>query len=197
MELPSNIPKDKDQRYSLDKISNYYGKISHLDRRVGEVLQALQRRGRTDNALVIFAVDHGEYLGSHGRFGKGSFHEESARIPLILRWPSKFRNGQSSQSLISWLDIYATIVQAAWGEQAQLEMGKSLGPLSRDSQFAVHQAVFSEVGSARGFGYTWCTGRNTSGSSTMKWSLGLISLQIPTNCRIWPWSRNIKKSEGT
>ncbi len=157
MVLPPNAPGDAGQGYSPRKIremqANYYGKLTHLDMRVGELLQALHRRGRADQTLVIFAADHGEYLGSHGRFGKGSFHEESARIPLILRWPGKVRAGQVARSLVSWLDIYATIVQAACGTQAWLGFGKSLEPLGRDSGHVLHPAVFSEIGTARGLGY--------------------------------------------
>ena len=157
MELSPNVPRGRDQRIGPQKIremqANYFGKLTHLDERVGELLQALQKRGRSDNLLVIFAADHGEYLGSHSRFGKGNFHEESARIPMILRWPGKFRSGQDSQALVSWLDIYATIVQAARGEQAQLQFGKSLEPLGQDSEFALHEAVFSEIGNPHGFNY--------------------------------------------
>ena len=157
MELPPNVPRGQGQIHSPGQIqemqANYYGKLTHLDTRVGELLQALQRRGRADNTLVVFAADHGEYLGSHGRFGKGNFHEESARIPLILHWPGQLRAGQVSRSLVSWLDIYATIVEAARGAQAQLGFGKSLAPLGQDSELALHPAVFSEIGTARGLGY--------------------------------------------
>ncbi len=164
MALPPNVPRDQDQRCGPDTIramqANYYGKLTHLDTRIGELLQAMHRRSQTDNLLVVFAADHGEYLGSHGRFGKGNFHEESARIPLILYWPGKFAPGRVSQSLVGWLDIYATIVQAARGARAQPGFGKSLAPLGRDSALALHHAVFSEIGTAGGFNYMVRTGEH-------------------------------------
>ena len=68
-------------------ISNYYGLIKEIDGWVGAILSTLDKHGLTDNTLVIFMSDHGEMLGSHGMREKNVFYEESAHIPLLMRFP--------------------------------------------------------------------------------------------------------------
>ena len=68
--------------------ADYYGMISHLDAEVGRVLDALERSGRSEDTLVVFASDHGLSLGGHGLMGKQNLYDESMRAPLVLRFES-------------------------------------------------------------------------------------------------------------
>ena len=43
------------------------------------------------NTLVIFTSDHGEMLDAHGMREKNVFYEESAHIPLLIRFPNKIK----------------------------------------------------------------------------------------------------------
>lgn len=157
MVLAPNVPDRTRQGYDQDHVrrmqANYYGKITLLDDRVGALLQALEERGNRDNTLILFAADHGEYMGSHGRMAKGDFHEESARIPLILQWPAQVPPGQASSALVSWLDLYTTVIQAARGDDSQPGSGCSLLPSAQASGLATREAVFSEVGNRQGLNY--------------------------------------------
>ena len=51
----------------------YYGSISYVDERVGEVLDGLERSKLADNTIVIFLADHGDMLGERGLWYKMSF----------------------------------------------------------------------------------------------------------------------------
>lgn len=68
-------------------IAEYYGMTTWVDDAVGRMLAALAAHGLAENTIVVFTSDHGDYLGSHGRVQKGDLHEESVRIPLIVRCP--------------------------------------------------------------------------------------------------------------
>ncbi len=68
-------------------IAEYYGLTTWVDDVVGRMLAALDAHGLAENTIVIFTSDHGDYLGNHGRVQKGDLHEESVRIPLIVRVP--------------------------------------------------------------------------------------------------------------
>ena len=63
------------------------GMITLLDDGIGRVLGALQRSGLADNTVVIFASDHGDYLGDYGLHGKGLHYDCVLRTPLLLRAP--------------------------------------------------------------------------------------------------------------
>jgi choline-sulfatase len=149
MVLAPNVPEqigDFDRDHVRRMQANYFGKLTALDDWVGRIVEAMQARGTWDEALVVFMADHGEYMGSHSRKGKGGFEEESARVPLILRWPGQIPGGQRTSALAELIDVYPTIVDAIGGVMSPDRFGCSLLPLVTGETDAVHDAVFSEIG---------------------------------------------------
>ena len=63
---------------------HYAALIERLDADVGTILDALQASRDLDNTIVVFASDHGDYVGDFGMVGKTWFHEPSIRVPLIV-----------------------------------------------------------------------------------------------------------------
>ena len=70
-------------------IAAYYASVSYMDAQVGKVLNTLKEEGLAENTIVIFTSDHGFHLGEHSFWMKVSLHEESARVPLIIKVPGK------------------------------------------------------------------------------------------------------------
>ncbi len=91
-------------------ISNYYGLVKEIDDWVGEILKTLDDNGLTENTLVIFTSDHGEMLGAHGMREKNIFYEESAHIPLLIRFPGKIKSNKKVDGYISTVDLFPTIL---------------------------------------------------------------------------------------
>ena len=91
-------------------ISNYYGLIKEIDDWAGAILNTLDKHGLTDNTLVIFISDHGEMLGSHGMREKNVFYEESAHIPLMIRFPDEIDSKTTVDGYVSLVDLFATIL---------------------------------------------------------------------------------------
>ena len=66
-------------------IDVYDDSIAALDRRLGELLQELDRRGVLDDTLVIVTADHGEHLGDHGLYFHGcSLYRQLVQVPLVI-----------------------------------------------------------------------------------------------------------------
>jgi arylsulfatase A-like enzyme len=66
----------------------YDGNIAYADHEIGALRQALEARGLWDKTIVIIAADHGEGLLDHAWIGHNvQLYEESARVPLIVRFP--------------------------------------------------------------------------------------------------------------
>ena len=64
--------------------------ISELDHHIGRILDNLEKLSLTENTIVVFTSDHGEWLGEHLRYGKGyPGHDCVSRVPLIIRYPRK------------------------------------------------------------------------------------------------------------
>ncbi len=69
-------------------IPAYMGLISQIDDQIGRLIGYLDDKGLTDDTLIVFTSDHGDYLGDHWLGEKEMFHDPSVRIPLIVVDPS-------------------------------------------------------------------------------------------------------------
>ena len=91
----------------------YYGLISYVDDKIGNLLNTLESTGLAENTVVIYTSDHGDMLGEHGLWRKMCFYEESARIPMQVRWPGVLSGGRRIEECASLVDLTATILDAA------------------------------------------------------------------------------------
>ena len=85
----SNVKK-ANKKYESSRIG-YYGAVSSCDHNFDRLLKVLEEENISDNTIVIFTADHGEMLGSHGKYGKTVWYEESIGIPFLIRWPKKIK----------------------------------------------------------------------------------------------------------
>jgi N-acetylglucosamine-6-sulfatase len=56
-----------------------------VDEGIGRMVRTLQRLGELRRTVFVFTSDNGYLLGEHGIVGKGSYYEESLRVPLLAR----------------------------------------------------------------------------------------------------------------
>jgi choline-sulfatase len=90
----------------------YYGMLSYVDDKVGELLAALDRLGLRDETMVIFTSDHGDMMGEHGMWFKRTYHEWSTRVPLIICKPG-VRPGHRVRQIVSLVDLFPTLLDWA------------------------------------------------------------------------------------
>ncbi len=86
--------------------------ITCIDDQIGLILDALERRGMADDTIIVFAADHGEMLGDHGRYNKSVPYEASLRVPLIVAGPG-LPEGATSDALVELNDLNPTICEMA------------------------------------------------------------------------------------
>jgi choline-sulfatase len=91
----------------------YYGLVTHLDERIGRLLDAVADPALRENTVVIYTSDHGEFIGEHGLWWKNDFYEHAARVPLMISWPERFAAGARFGGATSLLDLTRTIVDLA------------------------------------------------------------------------------------
>ncbi len=88
----------------------YDDAIAALDRRLGDLLSELDRRGVLDDTLVIVTADHGEHLGDHGLFFHGcSLFRQLVQVPLVIVGKDVPAGRVVAESL-SLRDVPATII---------------------------------------------------------------------------------------
>lgn len=83
MEIPPYYP---DHPVTRKDWAQYIDSAMELDRKVGKVLQQLEKDGLADNTVVLFFGDNGE---ANVR-GKQFCYEEGFHVPLVIRWPKNF-----------------------------------------------------------------------------------------------------------
>ncbi len=124
-------------------ISNYYGLIKEIDDWTGKILDKLDEHGLTDNTLVIFTSDHGEMLGAHGLREKNVFYEESAHIPLLIRFPGEITSETTVGGYVSLIDLFPTILDYLKIEEHPSD-GKSLRGLMEGTDLEYGKYVVTE-----------------------------------------------------
>ncbi|MDG2124759.1 MAG: sulfatase-like hydrolase/transferase [Verrucomicrobiales bacterium] len=136
------VPKYRWRFRDLEEADNIYASVlSHADDRIGEVLDALERLGLTEETLVIFSSDNGPARApgpvklelthdtatgagygiggakgiTGGRKGyKGALFEGGVGVPFIARWPGKIGVGKvDDTSLMSAVDLLPTFCEIA------------------------------------------------------------------------------------
>ena len=123
--VPSAVEREREgfrRRYGrhsggrdlADVRHGYFASVAFLDRQVGRILAELERRGLSDNTLVLFVSDHGDMIGDYELITKGAyFYDPCTRVPMILRLPEGERAGARVSELVQPHDLAATLLHAA------------------------------------------------------------------------------------
>jgi len=111
--------------------ARYDSEIRATDEAVREALESLDPEKK---ALVILAADHGEEFLDHGNYGHSNHYPETAKIPLLVRYPNHRFAGVRSSRLSSILDIAPTILTEAGADVPKAFQGAILQDLGTSPQ---------------------------------------------------------------
>jgi len=126
---------DKKARYfpspisanELNELVNIYDlKISYVDKMIGSLLKALDKKGILHNTFIIITADHGQQFMEHGRYGHHSSHlyDELTRVPLIIAGPGLTRKAIEQQ--VSQIDLAPTVLDMLNIRKPKAFVGDSL-----------------------------------------------------------------------
>lgn len=108
--LPVNVPRGGEiESRAASELAGYYAHIEVTDRAIGRLLAALP-----EDVIVAFTSVHGDMHGAHGLFRKGWPHEESVRVPLLVRGAPGATPGSRNDAPVSLIDLSA--MTRAWVE---------------------------------------------------------------------------------
>lgn len=138
-----------------DKAAVYSGTIDNTDRAIGRLLRELERRGKLQNTIIVYASDNGSYrqdrVGNlRGR--KGVNWEGGIRVPGIIRWPSHIASGRTVSEPAGLVDILPTICGLLELEKPAVHLdGSDLSPLLAETEqpFHRHQALWWHLQKSR------------------------------------------------
>lgn len=91
-----------------------------VDESLGAITEALERKGLLDDTMIVLTSDHGYFYGEHGLGAERRLaYEEAIRIPLLVRYPSRFRAGARPSQFVVSVDVAATALALAGVKQPQ------------------------------------------------------------------------------
>ncbi len=128
----------KYQRY----VKTYIASVKGMDREIGRLLDALERKGLMDNTILVYTSDQGFFLGENGWFDKRWMDEVSSRIPLLIQWTGNVRPGSVATELVQNIDFAPTLLAAAGVTAPKPMHGQSMLPLLKEETAAWRDALY-------------------------------------------------------
>ena len=123
-------------------VADYYALISHLDDKIGEIVETLIKQGLFENTIIVYAADNGLAIGSHGLLGKQNLYEHSMRVPTIISGPG-IPKEKVNDAFVYLFDLFPTLCTAADLPAPKEIDGKDLMPVVKGEKTGVRNSIFT------------------------------------------------------
>ncbi|MCA9192373.1 MAG: sulfatase-like hydrolase/transferase [Planctomycetales bacterium] len=139
-----------------DDQAQFFANVENMDQAVGNLLQVLEQTGVRENTLIVFTSDNGpetlnRYRGAQRSYGRpGPLRgmklwttDGGFRVAGILNWPAKINADQTSDQVVSSLDLLPTFCELAQAEvPTSLELdGVSITPMLNGQEVQRHKPL--------------------------------------------------------
>ncbi|MEN8895924.1 MAG: sulfatase-like hydrolase/transferase [Yoonia sp.] len=129
-------------------IPAYMGLIKQLDDNLGRLFKWMDDNGHSENTIIAFTSDHGDYMGDHWMGDKDFYHEVAAKVPLIIADPrpqADKTRGTQSDELIEMIDLAPTFMTAlGCAPKPHIIEGRDLTPLLHGTEGFSRRYAISE-----------------------------------------------------
>ncbi|MFM8587965.1 MAG: sulfatase-like hydrolase/transferase, partial [Bacteroidota bacterium] len=88
----------------------------NIDENIGRVIAALEKNNQLNNTIIIYFSDNGP---NGNRFNggmkgiKGSTDEGGVRVPFIISWKNKIKDGRTLPQIAANIDLFPTLIDLA------------------------------------------------------------------------------------
>src|SRR5499426_1305309 len=130
--------------------SEYHDVMIDHDKNVGQVLKALDDAGIADNTFVMYSTDNGPNMFSWPdaamtpfRNEKNTNWEGAFRVPCVVRWPGKIKQGTVSNEMVAHHDWLPTFLAMAGDPEItdKLLKGHKIGDMTYKIHLDGHNLV--------------------------------------------------------
>lgn len=125
----------------------YYGQVSYSDWLMGQLIESLEKNGRTNDTAVFLLSDHGDYTGDYGLVEKwpSGLEDCLTHVPLIARVPGGRPAGQG-EDMVELYDVMQTCLDLAGVRAQHTHFARSLLPQLSGQAADARRAAFAEGG---------------------------------------------------
>ncbi len=153
MQIPSDNPYTQESWPQPEK--NKAAMITKLDEDVGKLLDWLKAYHLETNTVVFFTSDNGPHRegGVNAAFHKSSgplrgikrdLYEGGIRVPMIVRWPGKIKQGTVSDQVWAFWDFLPTAAEIAGVKPPENIDGISMVPALLGHEQKNHEYLYWE-----------------------------------------------------
>lgn len=129
------------------KRRTYAAMVTAMDDAIGRIVVALERKGRRERTLIVFASDNGGNLPAASnhplRDQKGSVYEGGVRVPALAVWPGRLSRGTVVTQPLHMVDWHVTLLRLAGAEPAsgRPRDGRDLWPALLGDRRPIHEEI--------------------------------------------------------
>lgn len=125
LKLRANVPLGGEvEQKARHELAGYYAHIEATDRAIGRLVSEVD----LSETIVVFTSVHGDMHGAHGFFRKAWPHEESVRVPLLVKGLRMENRGRTDVAPVSLVDLGHMAV--AWAEGREWHCKRDSAPIS-------------------------------------------------------------------
>ncbi len=127
-----------DTKETREHWAEYYSDITGLDDEMGKVYQ-LAHEKFGDNFIFIYSADH----GGQWPFGKWNLYEAGIKVPLIIVWPGHIKANTRTDAMVSWIDIFPTLLEITGSKLPEKLDGKSFEKVLKGKTDQFRKNIFT------------------------------------------------------
>lgn len=147
-ENPLRVPEDlevpippylPDTSVAQRDVRQVYSNIVAMDEQVGQILEELEQDGLLESTVIFWYSDHGGPLPRQKRL----LYDAGLQVPMIIRYPDRWRAGELDDQLISFVDFKSTALSLAGIEPPEYVDGRAFAGefQSSESRLYIHAAA--------------------------------------------------------
>lgn len=97
----------------IEAAKKVYGMVTNIDDNIGKLIETLNEQNIFDNTILVFLSDNGPQhnrykLGFRSR--KSSVYGGGVRVPCLIHYPNKFKEGDTLDLTLAHIDLMPTIL---------------------------------------------------------------------------------------
>lgn len=127
---------------AIEEFAAFQGAIKKVDRAIGQIIDALDAIGLSENTIVIYTADHGIPFPR----AKCSLYDPGVQVPFIVHWPQReWQGGKVYDEMISNIDYVPTLLEALGVECPDRVQGESFCALLDGKPHTPRTEIFTEL----------------------------------------------------
>ena len=142
-----------DEQHLKEAMALSAGMMTFIDDAVGDIVTSLKESGLSDDTVICYNSDHGDYMGDFNMLLKGAMPARGiTRVPFIWSDPEN-RAPSSTDALCSTVDLAATVLNRAGLEPFNGNQGQSFLPVTKGGDGVRTEALveYNDGGNRLGF----------------------------------------------